>query len=977
MKLSVQQKPFWFVLLLSGLTVLTSTIILSRGYRQTGQWQSLVLAIIAGLVGLIYCLAVWLAGSKRRYQISLWLVIIARILAVVLTPLFLADFWLVGLIILVAVPLEIGLAGKLHHMPLFVIFALVGASAMLIVDLLALPDRLTILAAPQFVYLRVGISVLYFFMLAFLLWYFRLRAGATFYARPNLITQLSLVFTVISVLSISIVTGVLIIQIRQAQIIKVGFNFQTKAEIEAERVGNILERQIVDLSNLGQSLDITARLEEIRATYPDDKDEIRQFLLSQEKHWQQAAENSDFVLQYRTGPAVMTLTAFRGSHNSHKNLFLTDRMGGLVAVHGEKPERFFYGDEDWWQAVWNLGQSGIYLGQLSIDPDTKDISIFIAVRIINSKTFEPVGVLASTYELQAVRQIIDLANENTLQQVILLSPGGVMLASPDKQDIGQPVRASLLETGILSTQSNSKETSNWLLAKDSQEHTTVLAYSNLNNTSQTNLDQIRRLGWKVMVSDTQANALAEVNRSTKVTSLVGLLVLVGIVVVANITAKIITAPVKELTATAREINEGNLDLQAKPGGPLEFATLAETFNSLTARLNTFINNLRQSEKKYRTLFEDSKDTIYLTDPSGQIIDANPAGLSLFGYTGEEAKNENVVDVYANPDDRFRLQQEMDRHGSIRDFEVKLRKKDGAEIDCLVTATARRAGDGAILGYQGLIRDITAQKQAEKERLRLSAIQRELEVAQNIQASLLPPAHPEWSGPDVVCYSQPAREVGGDFYTYHALAGNLLVDGRPIAGGFALTVGDVSGKGMPAALLMAVSLSSLQAVIDHSFRPSQLLAHLDQVITLYTQSTRQNCALCYAEFIPSIGQDKGGKLHVANAGCVSPIIRRVGAAVEWVDVGGIPLGAGLGAEFGYQEVSLNLSKGDLVILTSDGLVEANNAAGELFSFERLEQAVANGPTTGAGAMLEHLRREVAAFVGQTEPHDDMTIVVVQV
>jgi sigma-B regulation protein RsbU (phosphoserine phosphatase) len=87
--------------------------------------------------------------------------------------------------------------------------------------------------------------------------------------------------------------------------------------------------------------------------------------------------------------------------------------------------------------------------------------------------------------------------------------------------------------------------------------------------------------------------------------------------------------------------------------------------------------------------------------------------------------------------------------------------------------------------------------------------------------------------------------------------------------------------------------------------------------------------------------------------------------------------GLGAQFGYQELSLNLVKGDLLILTSDGLVEANNVAGELFGFDRVEQAVACGPTTSAEAMLDHLKAEAAAFVGQTEPHDDMTIVVVQV
>lgn len=789
----------------------------------------------------------------------------------------------------------------------------------------------------------------------------------------TLTTQLSLLFTAISALSIFIVTGVLVVQIRQTQIRQVGQDFETKAEVEAERVGNILERQIIDLSSLGQAPDILDRIEEVAAGYPgaEDKELIRAHLLEQEQRWRQADENSDFVLQYRTSPAVMVLTAFRGSHNSHRNLFLTDRLGGLVAAHGEKPERFYYGDEEWWQAVWDLGQGGVYLGQLTVDPGTKNISIFMAVRIISPKTFDPVAVLASTYELQAVQQLIDLANENSLQEVRLLSADGIVLAGPDQAEIGQPARPALA-VNLSPAQANDGGASGWLLDRQNQA---VLAYSTLSSTSQTNLDQIRSLNWYVVVSDSQADALAGVYRSTLVASLAALLVLGGTVFAANIAAKVITRPIKQLTATAREINEGNLDLQAKPGGPLEFVTLAETFNHLTTRLNAFIDSLRQSERRYRTLFEDSKDAIYLTDPAGQIIDVNPAGLELFGYTREEAQQGNVIDVYANPADRLRFQEAMERHGSVRDFELKLRRKDGSEVDGLITATLRLADDGTVLGYQGILRDITAQKRAERERLRFLAMQRELEMARNIQISLLPPAHPRWSGPDVVCYSKPAQEIGGDFYAYHTLSGKLDGEQAP-AGGFALVVGDISGKGMPAAMLMAVSLASLQTVIDQPFSPAELLAHLDQVLAHYTQTTRQNCALCYVELISALNGDDR-KLLVANAGCVAPIIRRAAGPVEWVDVGGLPLGIGLGAKFGYQEVSLSLAPCDLVILTSDGVIEAMNESGELFGFERLEQAVLAGPTNSAGAMLEHLKTRLVNYMGATEPHDDMTIVVAQV
>jgi serine phosphatase RsbU (regulator of sigma subunit) len=100
-------------------------------------------------------------------------------------------------------------------------------------------------------------------------------------------------------------------------------------------------------------------------------------------------------------------------------------------------------------------------------------------------------------------------------------------------------------------------------------------------------------------------------------------------------------------------------------------------------------------------------------------------------------------------------------------------------------------------------------------------------------------------------------------------------------------------------------------------------------------------------------------------------------VEWADVSGIPLGVGLGAESGYAEATLRLNQKDMVIFTSDGVVEATNAQGMLFGFERLEQAVAIGPKTSAAAMLTHLKLEVAAFTGQIEPRDDITILVLQI
>ncbi len=121
--------------------------------------------------------------------------------------------------------------------------------------------------------------------------------------------------------------------------------------------------------------------------------------------------------------------------------------------------------------------------------------------------------------------------------------------------------------------------------------------------------------------------------------------------------------------------------------------------------------LRESERKYRTLFEESKDTIYMTNRDGEFLDINQAGLDMFGYTRQKMLTINAVHMYANPSDRHKFQQTIEQKGTVRDYEVNLRKKGGTAMECLVTSIVRRAEDGAILGYQGIIRDTTPAKEA--------------------------------------------------------------------------------------------------------------------------------------------------------------------------------------------------------------------------------------------------------------------------
>ena len=168
-----------------------------------------------------------------------------------------------------------------------------------------------------------------------------------------------------------------------------------------------------------------------------------------------------------------------------------------------------------------------------------------------------------------------------------------------------------------------------------------------------------------------------------------------------------------LSATGNPI--GVLALFSKQAISNEEDALLEDLANTTAQIVQTSQSeeaLRESEGKYRILFESSKDPIYITTREGDIIEANQAHLDLFGYTREEVSDWKAMDTYVDPDDRSRFKKEIEEYGSVKGFEVKLRNKDGTEMDCLITATVRRSREGSILGYQGIIRNITERKDAE-------------------------------------------------------------------------------------------------------------------------------------------------------------------------------------------------------------------------------------------------------------------------
>ena len=216
--------------------------------------------------------------------------------------------------------------------------------------------------------------------------------------------------------------------------------------------------------------------------------------------------------------------------------------------------------------------------------------------------------------------------------------------------------------------------------------------------------------------------------------------------------------------------------------------------------------------------------------------------------------------------------------------------------------------------------VRQQQQEAKERER---IEQELKVARLIQQTLLPKTLPELPGYDVAAYYQPAREVGGDFYDFLDLE-----DGR-----FGLVVGDVTDKGVPAALVMATTRTMLRAAAQRLLSPGEVLQRVNDVLV---QDIPPNM---FVTCLYAILDTESGRLVYANAGHDLPYRRRAGRSdgAEELRARGMPLGLMPG--MGYEEKEIVLEKGESVLFYSDGLVEAHDSRGEMFGFPRLRSLVA--------------------------------------
>jgi sigma-B regulation protein RsbU (phosphoserine phosphatase) len=241
------------------------------------------------------------------------------------------------------------------------------------------------------------------------------------------------------------------------------------------------------------------------------------------------------------------------------------------------------------------------------------------------------------------------------------------------------------------------------------------------------------------------------------------------------------------------------------------------------------------------------------------------------------------------------------------------------------------------------------------------MKRDLEIAREIQHWLVPQTPPRVPGVDIAFSSRPANTVGGDYYDA------FLLDGAAPARAaerLLLVVADVAGKSVPAALLMATFQASLRTVASSATPLPDIVARMNDYACAHSLGGRRFTTAFFADFNPATRA-----LTYIRAGHNVPILRRASGELERLEEGDLPLGINPGTSF--PSGSTTLAPGDLLLIYTDGVIEAVNEHDQEFGEARLLDLLRATPPESAAATLERFTSAVEAFAGTARQHDDIT------
>jgi sigma-B regulation protein RsbU (phosphoserine phosphatase) len=382
-----------------------------------------------------------------------------------------------------------------------------------------------------------------------------------------------------------------------------------------------------------------------------------------------------------------------------------------------------------------------------------------------------------------------------------------------------------------------------------------------------------------------------------------------------------------------------------------------------------ITERKQTEKKLQEFADEISDLYnhapcgyHSLDPEGVFTRINETELSWLGYArGEILQKKKFTEVIKEEDiGAFEAGfATLKERGWVRDLEFRMVRKDGTSLPVLVSATAVRDSAGRFKMSRSTVFDMTERLALEEMKQQELLASREMEVARQVQARLLPQTAPVLETLECASTCTQARAIGGDYYDF--------IDLSPGRVGF--VVADVSGKGLSGALLMAGLRADLHSNCQAALRD---LPHMLKLVnSSFYKSTDPGTfvSLFFGDY-----EDAARRIRYANCGHNPPLLVRVDGRVE--HLGGTGLVLGLLPEWECSVLEAQMAPGDILVFFTDGIQEALNDAGEEFGTARLVETVRAHRHLPASSLLKAIATTVQRFSNGAQK-DDQTLIVARV
>jgi serine phosphatase RsbU (regulator of sigma subunit)/CRP-like cAMP-binding protein len=348
--------------------------------------------------------------------------------------------------------------------------------------------------------------------------------------------------------------------------------------------------------------------------------------------------------------------------------------------------------------------------------------------------------------------------------------------------------------------------------------------------------------------------------------------------------------------------------------------------------------------------------------AGSITVRLPLGKGIAGYVAVTGDVINIPDAYLDP----RFNPDFDRRTGFRTESilcVPMRNKDGRIIGVFQLLNKRKGTFtdedarfiDALSVHASLAIENARLYAQEREKIR---IERDLLAARQVQMNLLPKAFPLVPAYDFAAATVPAREVAGDLYDFVELEG----------GDIAFCLGDVSGKGLPAALMMAGFQATVRDQVRLAQGPADCVARTNRLVARTAVHEK------FVTLFLGILSPSSHEVRYTNAGHDHPFLLSASGVQERLDRGGVIVG--ILEEFPFEEGVARMEPGDVLLVYSDGIAEATSGGGEQFGEQRIRQALEQVRDRPAEEVCDAVLRAVRAHTGDAPPVDDMTLVVIR-